>query len=161
MNFLIFSKISDFWWNFWFLVKFLIISSNFWLYLQIWVSHSCLVFFYYFCVHSHAIKVGWSVQVHFGCGLIKISYIVWLYLSSIHSKPDFSPIQLLSVSVLRLLGLSRWPKVWYINILIYQYINVWSVRPVKYFRTHRPYQFLVCLQKECKMEFKSYKLKSF
>ena len=30
----------------------------------------------YFCVHSHSIGVGWSVQVHFGGGLLKTTSFV-------------------------------------------------------------------------------------
>ena len=40
--------------------------------------------FDYFCVHSHAIEDGWSVQVHFGGGLLKTTSFVWIYLSSIY-----------------------------------------------------------------------------
>ena len=50
--------------------------------------------FDYFCVHSHAIEAGWSVQVHFGGGLLKTTSFVWIYLRSRFSKPDFSPMQL-------------------------------------------------------------------
>ena len=46
----------------------------------------------YFCVHSHSIGVGWSVQVHFGGGLLKTSSFVCIFLSSSYSKPDFCPI---------------------------------------------------------------------
>ena len=41
-----------------------------------------------FCVHSHAIEVGWSVQVHLDDGLLKTTSSVRIYVSSIHFKPD-------------------------------------------------------------------------
>ena len=32
--------------------------------------------FDYFCAHLHAIEAGWSVQVHFGGGLLKTTSFV-------------------------------------------------------------------------------------
>ena len=71
----------------------------------------------YFCAHSHAIWVGWSVQVHFGCGLLKTSYFVHEFISvqfipettlKLSSK-ELNKIKKIGpgYSVWRLLGLSR------------------------------------------------------
>ena len=53
-----------------------------------------LIFDYLVHFHFHATEVGWSVQVHFGGGLLKTSSFAWILLSFIKSKPDFSPIQI-------------------------------------------------------------------
>ena len=62
-------------------------------------------------VHSHAIEVGWSVQVHFGGGLLKTTSFVWIYLSSIYFQARLlSNIIIKCPSMVFCWRLSRWPK---------------------------------------------------
>ena len=124
-----------------------------------WWRFACGDVYYYFFVHSHAIKVGWSVQVHFSCGLLKTSYFVWIYLSSIHSwdhiKTALQRTEQKKIgpgySVWRLLGLSRWPKGQF-DVSMYQCVNV---SMYDQFLVFLMYAANCCFWFVCKIEYRT------